>query len=200
MVHKVIVVWLTDLVAIANNLKIFLHFSVILICFQSKVFLTLICFVFVSIYCVLLNKGRLYFVNQLLSWNDLNYFYEVTTQRSSSQLKARLHIRFPHAFTALRCNFQVLMLDSWCLWKKVITSKMQRGNRMWQLDLSSDKLQSFSSQEGLSSKLENEKSSRDTRKERENFISFFFESWNLKCALTASMNYSMNRKCNHEVW
>ena len=117
------------------HLKIFLHFFAILICFQSKVCLTLICFLFVSIYCFLLNQGKLYFVNRLLSWNDLNYFYEVTTKRSSSQLKTCLHIRFPHAFTALRCVFQVLMLVCWCLWKKSYYFKNACGNWMWQLDL-----------------------------------------------------------------
>ena len=56
-------------------------------------------------------------------------------------IKARLHIPFTHAFTALRCVFLLFTLVCWCLWKKVITSKTQCneesacGNRMWQLAL-----------------------------------------------------------------
>ena len=54
-------------------------------------------------------------------------------------LKARLHIRFPHGFTALRCVFKVITFFHRHQQTKVSNKKTQSnaenacGNRMWQL-------------------------------------------------------------------
>ena len=67
-------------------------------------------------------------------------FYYLT----KTMLKARFHIPFTHAFTALRCFFLLLTFVCWCLWKKSYYFKTQRnaenewGNRMWQLGLTTN--------------------------------------------------------------
>ena len=83
--------------------------------------------------------------------NDLHFSFELLhncrlnlNHQCDTHIKLSCHIRFRHAFSALRCVFYYLPWFADVYGKKVISSKTQCNaentcrNRMWQLDLNTN--------------------------------------------------------------